>query len=119
MTIASIALQVIIGLIFLFTGSIKLFTAKENLPSKGVTGFENISSNLIKLLALTEIIGALTLLIFSIPSLPHLPIKIGVSGFAVLMAGASFHHYKRKEFRNMFTTLTILFLNLVILFLKW
>lgn len=118
MAIAQIALQVLIGIIFLFTGLVKLLTSKEKLPSKGVTGFENIAPNLIKLLAITEIVGALTLLIFSIPSFPQLPISIAVSGFAILMIGASYHHYKRDEFKNMATTLVILGVNLLILFLK-
>lgn len=119
MMIATIALQVILGVIFLFTGLIKLLTLKENLPTKGVTGFENISQNLIKLLALVEIIGASTLLIFSIPSFPQLPILIAISGFVLLMIGASYHHYKRNEFKNMTTTLVILTINMLILFLKW
>lgn len=119
MTIASIALQVIVGIIFLFTGSIKLLIPKEDLPKKGVTGFENIAPNLIKLLAVAEISGAMTLLLFSIPSFPQLPISIAVSGFAMLMIGASYHHYKRSEFKNMATTLVILGIILIILFLKW
>lgn len=118
MTLAQVALQVILGIIFLFTGFVKLLTPKENLPNKGVTGFENIAPNLIKLLAVAEITGALTMLIFSIPSFPQWPIIIAVSAFAILMIGASYHHYMRKEFKSMTATLVILGFNVLILFLK-
>ncbi len=104
MTVAKIALQVILGLIFLFTGTIKITTPKDKLASKGVTGFENIASHWIKYLALAEIIGAMVLLIFSIPALPQLPIRIATMGFAILMIMASYHHLMRKEYKNTFVT---------------
>ncbi|MBK9149656.1 MAG: DoxX family protein [Saprospiraceae bacterium] len=118
MNIALTALQVIIGLIFLFTGSIKLFTPKEKLSSKSVTGFENIPPKQIKWLAVAEILGALTLLIFSLPALPRQPITLTVSSFALLMIAASYHHWKRNEHKNLTVTVVILLVCLVILILK-
>jgi hypothetical protein len=118
MTIALTALQVIIGLIFLSTGSIKMFIPREQLPSKGVTGFENIAPRFIKWLGTVEIAGALILLLFSIPSLPKLPIRIVVSGFTLLMLAASYHHLKRKEWKNMVVTLILLGTCLIILYFK-
>lgn len=118
MNIALTALQVIIGLIFLFTGSIKLFTPKDKLTSKGVTGFENISPTLIKWLALAEIFGAVTLLIFSIPNFPKFPIQISVAAFSLLMIAASYHHWKRKEHKNTTVTIVIFLVCLIILFLR-
>lgn len=96
MMIAKIALQVMLGLIFLFIGMIKLFTPKEKLVSKGVTGFESIAPQYIKIIALTEMAGAMVLLIFSLPALPPCPVKIAVTGFAMLMTTASYHHLKKK-----------------------
>ncbi len=118
MKIALIAIQVILGLIFLFTGIIKLTTPKDKLPEKGVTGFEGIAPKLIKWLAATEVAGASALLIFSIPILPEFPIKIATTCFALLMVAASYHHLKRKEGKNMGVTLTILLLCLFIIFFK-
>ncbi|MHA7129309.1 DoxX family protein [Algoriphagus namhaensis] len=108
MMIAQIALQIILGLVFLFTGTIKFGTLKEKLASKGVTGFENISPQWIKTLALTEITGALVLLIFSFPGFPLLPVIVIVIGFALLMIAASYHHLKRKEYKNKVVTLFLL-----------
>lgn len=118
MTIALIALQTIIGLIFLITGIIKLTIPKEKLSSKGITGFEKISLNLIKCLALAEILGAVTLLVFSIPYLPQLPVKIATSGFSLLMLAASYHHFKRKENKNIIVTFILLLICLIILFIR-
>jgi hypothetical protein len=118
MTIAKIALQVILGIIFLFTGTIKLVTPKEKLESKGVTGFENIASNWITYLALAEITGAMVLLIFSIPALPPLPIRIATAGFAILMIAASYHHLKRKEYKNQIVTAFLLTVCITIWFLQ-
>lgn len=115
---AQIALQIIIGLIFFFTGTIKLITAKEKLPSKGVSGFEHIAPLLIKCLALAELIGALTLLVFSIPSLPQSPIKFATVSFSLLMIAASYHHLKRKEPKNAVVAAILFLICLVILFLK-
>jgi hypothetical protein len=117
MIVAKIALQVILGLIFLFTGTIKITTPKEKLESKGVTGFEDISSHMIKYLALAEITGAMVLLIFSIPALPQLPIKIAAVGFAILMIAASGHHWTRKEYKNMIATTFLLATCITIWFL--
>ncbi|MBX2896437.1 MAG: hypothetical protein KF763_13390 [Cyclobacteriaceae bacterium] len=75
MNIAKIGFQIILGLIFLCTGGVKLLTSKEDLPAKGITGFENIQPQWIKCLALAEIIGTLTLLVFSIHTLPHMFLK--------------------------------------------
>lgn len=106
--IAKITLQIILGLIFLFTGTIKLMTPKEKLSSKGVTGFESITPPWIKTLALAEISGALVLLIFSIPAFPQVPVKIALIGFALLMIAASYHHLMRKEYKNTLTTFLLL-----------
>ncbi|MHA7129286.1 DoxX family protein [Algoriphagus namhaensis] len=118
MIIAKTALQIILGLIFLFTGTIKLITPKEKLASKGVTGFDNIAPQWIKTLALAEIAGALVLLIFCIPGLPLLPVKIAVIGFAILMISASYHHLKRKEYKNIVVTLILLTTCILILILQ-
>jgi len=118
MIVAKIALQVILGLIFLFTGTIKITTPKEKLASKGVTGFENIAPQWIKTLALAEISGALVLLIFSIPALPQLPIKIAAVGFAILMIAASGHHWTRKEYKNIIVTAFLLAACITIWFLQ-
>lgn len=118
MNIALTALQVIIGLIFLFTGNIKLFTPKDKLLSKGVTGFENIPPTLIKLLALSELIGAIILMIFSFPNFPKFPIQISLTAFSLLMISASFHHWKRKEHKSIVVTSVLLFACLIILILR-
>lgn len=117
MTIAKVALQIILGLIFLFTGTIKLVTPKEKLASKGVTGFENIAQQWIKRLALAEISGALVLLLFSIPAFPLLPVKIAIVGFAILMIAAIYHHLKRKEYKNIIVTALLLAVCISIWFL--
>ena len=118
MAIAKVALQVILGLIFFFTGTIKFRTPKEKLASKGVTGFENIAPQWIKTLALAEISGALVLLIFSIPAFPQLPVKIAIVGFANLMIAASYHHLKRKEYKNIVVTALLLSVCISIWFLQ-
>lgn len=118
MNIALGALQIIIGLIFLFTGSLKMTIPKEKLPSKGVTGFENISPSLIKLLAFAEILGAVTLLIYSIPDFPKLPVLIATIGFSLLMLAATYHHWIRNERKNIVVTSVILIMCLIILMLS-
>lgn len=118
MIVAKIALQVILGLIFLFTGTIKITTPKEKLASKGVTGFENITPQWIKTLALAEISGALVLLVFSIPALPLLPVKIAIVGFAMLMIAASYHHWSRREYKNIIVTVLLLVVCISIWFLQ-
>lgn len=116
MTIAKAALQVILGLTFLFTGGTKLLTPKESLPARGVTGFENIPPRWIKCLAWMEITGALVLFVFSIPSLPHVFSKVACAGFALLMIGAIYHHWRRKEYNKIVVTTCLLILCLLILF---
>jgi hypothetical protein len=118
MAIALTALQVILGLIFLFTGTIKLTTPKSQLPDKGVAGFENIPESLIKWLALAEILGAVTLLIFSIPNFPKFPLQLSVTAFSSLMIAACYHHWQRNENKNIIVPFILFCICLIILFLR-
>jgi DoxX-like family len=118
MTIAKIALQIIVGLTFLFTGGTKLFVPKEKLATKGVTGFEDMPPQWIKYLAWTEITGALVLITFSLSFLPQVLTKITVIGFALLMLAATYHHAKRGEYKNIGVTLLLFATCLLIWFLN-
>jgi len=117
-TIAFLSLQAFFAIIFIFTGSMKLFTPKEKLPQKGITGFENIQPLFIHLLGLAEGSGAMLLILFTVLNSHILFVKGIVVCYAALMLAASYHHLVRKESGKLKMTLVLLCVCLFILVFK-
>lgn len=109
------ALQFIISIVFLYAGTIKLLTPKAQLSDKGLKGFEGMPPLLINLLALAEVIGAFLLIFLTVLQAGVWMIKFLVFCYTMLMIAASFHHLKRKEFRNVGLTFILFFMCLFIL----
>jgi len=102
-------LQAAMSVIFMYSGVNKsIFSVRRLVYEKGQTGVENLSLPFVRFIGISEILGAVGLIL---PWwLNMLPVLTPVSAilFAFIMMPAAIIHYKRKEPKNVLTN-TILF----------
>lgn len=102
-------LQALVSVTFMYSGINKsIFSIRKLVYEKGQTGVENLSLPFVRFIGISEILGAVGLIL---PWwLNILPVLTPVSAilFAFIMVPAAIIHYKRKEPKNVFTN-TILF----------
>ena len=100
MTIAVWIVQGLLGLLFVITGSFKFFQTKEKIIESGGTWAEDFKPGIIKLIAGTELVCGLWVIV---PRLlghgRHLTFA-GAAIIAVIMMGAIYTHIRRKEYKH-------------------
>ena len=100
MAIALWIVQGLLGLIFVITGSFKFFQSKEKIVASGGTWAEGFSPALIKLIAGTELICGIAVIIPRLLGHGHHITHIAAAIIAVIMTGAIVVHLRRKEFMH-------------------
>jgi hypothetical protein len=101
--------QSLVAGLFLYSGVNKSIYSEQQLVAKGQTGVDGLPTGLIRFIGISEILGAIGVIL---PWLLHiLPVLTIVSavGFAVIMVPAAVIHYKRRELQNVLTN-CVLFL---------
>jgi uncharacterized membrane protein YphA (DoxX/SURF4 family) len=89
-------LQIVLAAFFLMAGATKVSQPKEKLlPRMGWV--EDYSANNVKLIATSEILGALGLILPWALSIAKVLTPLAAVGLVVVMAGAILTHTKRKE----------------------
>lgn len=103
------AIQIGLGIVFIYFGSLKMFLPIEKIEKK-VTWAHDYSLSKLKLFGFLEVIGAFGLMLpWRLDVLPILT-PMAATGLAMVMAGAGMVHLRRDE-------INMLFLNIVIIFL--
>jgi uncharacterized membrane protein YphA (DoxX/SURF4 family) len=108
--------QSFIALAFCYSGLCKSYFSEQKLVAMGQTGVEGLPLVFTRFIGVSEIIGALGLI------LPHwinvYPILTPIAAFclAFIMPFAAVIHYKRNEYRNVITNVIIFG---VCLFIAW
>lgn len=111
-------LQGITAFIFMFSGINKSIYSEKTLVSKGQTGVEGLPLSLIRFIGITEISGAVGLIL---PMLLNIyPNLTTVSAFCLglIMIPAGIIHYKRKEYKNVIVNFIILVVCFVITYFR-
>jgi len=114
MTIALWIVQGLLGLIFVITGSFKFFQSKEKVIASGGTWAEDFAPGIIKLIAGTELISGLAVIVPRLLGHGHHLTFIAASCLAVIMTGAIFTHIRRKEFKHAIINVVFLLLALFV-----
>ncbi|MCW3466187.1 DoxX family protein [Chitinophaga nivalis] len=90
-------LQGLLAAIFGYSGIMKSSQKRDKLVQVGQTGVANLSYPLIRFIGITEILGAIGIIVPQATGiLPHLT-AVSALGFAVIMLLAAPIHYKRHE----------------------
>ena len=101
-------LQTLMFITFMYSGVNKsIFSIRKLVYEKGQTGVENLSIPIVRFIGISEILGAVGLIL---PWwLNILPVLTPVSAilFALIMIPAAVIHYKRKEPKNVFTNVIL------------
>src|SRR5580704_11948999 len=99
MTIALWIVQILLGLIFVITGSFKFFQTKEKVIASGGTWAEDFAPVVIKIIAGVELISGLSVLVSRLSGHGHLAF-IGAACIALIMTGSIYTHIRRKEYKH-------------------
>ena len=100
-------LQFLMAVTFLIPGIYKLIFSEEKLVAKGMTGAEGLSLPLIRFIGISEILGAIGIILpMLLNILPVLTI-VSAIGFALIMIPATIISYKRHEYKKIFINATI------------
>lgn len=93
-------LQIFLAITFGYSGIMKSTQRRERLVSIGQTGVEHLSYPLIRFIGISEILGAIGIIVpWAVKILPILTPIIAVC-FAAIMVLAAPIHYKRKEMKS-------------------
>lgn len=102
-------LQSLVAVAFFVLGLLKLIYNEDELVAKGLTGLKRISLPLILFIGVSEVMGAIGIIIPML--LDILPVLTVVSaiGFAIIMIVAAFISYKNHDYNKM-VPIAIIFL---------
>jgi uncharacterized membrane protein YphA (DoxX/SURF4 family) len=116
MAIALWIVEGLLGLIFVMTGSFKLFQSKEKIIASGGTWAEDFQPGLIKIIATLELVSGLTVIIPRLLWDARYFTFMGAAGIALIMIGSTLTHIRRKEFKHAIINFVFL---LMALFVLW
>ena len=116
MTIALWIVQGLLGLIFVITGSFKFFQTKEKVIASGGTWAEDFGPGLIKIIAGTELISGLLVIVPRLLGLGHYLTFVGATFIALIMAGSIYVHIRRKEYQHAIINTVFLLMALFVVY---
>jgi uncharacterized membrane protein YphA (DoxX/SURF4 family) len=114
MVIALWIVQGLLGLIFVITGSFKLFQSREKVIASGGTWAEDFPPGIIKLIAGVELISGLSVILPRLLGHGYYLTFIAAACIGVIMTGAIFVHLRRKEYQHALINLVFLLMALFV-----
>jgi VIT1/CCC1 family predicted Fe2+/Mn2+ transporter len=114
MATALLIIQGLLGLLFVITGSFKFFQSREKVIASGGAWAADFKPATVKIIAGTELISALLVLIPMFLGHAQYIAFIGAASIAVIMAGAIYTHIRRKEFQHAIINVVFLLMALFV-----
>lgn len=100
-------LQSVIALIFIGSGLNKSILSERKLVAKGQTGVEGLPLALIRFIGVSEILGAVGIILPLLLNILPVLTTISAICLAAIMIPAGIIHYKRKEYKNILTNVIV------------
>ena len=100
MIIALWIVQVLLGLIFVITGSFKFFQTKEKVIASGGTWAEDFAPGTIKIIAGAELISGLLVIAGRLIAPGNYLTFTGAACIGLIMTGSIYTHIRRKEYQH-------------------
>lgn len=107
--------QVLLALAFLGAGSAKLSMPKEKLMESQKWA-EDFSDLQIKTIGLFEILGAAGVIFPSVLNIAPILSPIAAAGLIIIMIGAAFTHFRRKEYPLIVPNVILVVLALIVIY---
>ena len=116
MAIALWIIQGLLGLIFVITGSFKLFQSREKVIASGGTWAEDFDPGIVKLIAAAELISGLLIIVPRLFGHGLFLTFIAAAIIALIMIGSIFVHIRRKEYQHAVINLVFLLMTLFVVY---
>lgn len=97
MNIALWIIQGILAAMFAMTGAMKSTQPIDKLLKSGVTWADRFSLTIVRIIGISELLGALGLILPWLLNIVHVLTPVAASGLAFVQLLAIFHHAKHKE----------------------
>ena len=111
MSIALWICQILLALVFGYSGLMKSTKAEKELVAMGQTGVENLSPSLIRFIGIMEILGVVGIILPRLSGILPILTPLAATGFAVIMILAAIVHFRRSEKKTLLLNLLILVLS--------
>ena len=112
-------LQIILALLFLYSGAMKSTQDREKLMSLNQTGVANLSYASIRFIGISEVLGAIGIILpLYLQVIPVLT-PIAAVCFAVVMVFAIRIHYKRGEYKQITFNIIIFLMAIWVAFYRF
>ena len=119
MNIALWSLQIILAITFGYSGLMKATKKREYLVSVGQTGIENLSYPVIRFIGISELLGAIGIVLpWWLMIVPVLTPVTAVC-FAMIMLLAAPIHYRRKEMKAVGINLSFFFVSVFVAYMRF
>ncbi len=114
MEIVKVIAAVLLGLLFIITGSFKFFQSREKVIASGGEWASDFAPFMVKLVAATELVSGVLLLLSRFAGIGKDPGWVGAMCISVIMAGSVFVHLRRKEYKHCLFNVVLLLLALFV-----
>ena len=111
MNVALWICQILLTLIFGYSGLMKSNKTEKELVAMGQTGVENLSPKLIKFIGVIELLGVVGIILPRLSGILPILTPLAATGFAVIMILAAIVHFRRNEKKTVLLNLLILVLS--------
>jgi uncharacterized membrane protein YphA (DoxX/SURF4 family) len=112
-------IQGFLAIVFLYSGIMKSSQKKEKLVSIGQTGVANLTYPAIRFIGITEILGAIGLIVPWLTGILPLLTPVAALCFVFIMVLAMPIHYRRREYKSVAFNALLLLLSAFITFIRY
>jgi hypothetical protein len=111
--------QIILAIVFFYSGVCKSVLPVQKLIAKGQTGVAGYAPATIRFIGICEILGAVGIILPWLTGILRVLTPLTAICFAILMLLAAPIHYRLKEPRNVITNIFLLALSLFVAWMRW
>src|SRR3954451_4100644 len=105
----------LLGAAFLGAGLMKVSLPKAKLAASGMAWTDDFSPPMVKTIGTLEILAGIGLILPAVVDIAPVLVPLAALGLAVIMIGAGFPHYRRKEYEVIgFNVVLLLLAELVV-----
>jgi uncharacterized membrane protein YphA (DoxX/SURF4 family) len=89
--------QVLLAIVFFYSGAMKSTKTEKELVAMGQTGVENLSGSLIRFIGVSEILGAVGMILPWLTGIVPILTPVAATSLGMIMILAAIVHFRRNE----------------------
>jgi len=111
--------QALLAIAFIYSGINKLIFPEQKLVAKGQTGVAGYSPATIRFIGISEILGAIGIVLPWLTGIVPVLTPLAALAFAVIMLLAAPIHYRLREPQNVAVNISLLIISLLVAWGRW